>query len=97
MNDTRTFPVHSFDHKHGIKSVPWAIVAPHERRAELNHGQTLERLAERGGLTLVEIGLLLCNRPYRDLFGRTDEWWAKATADALELVRRTVEAHEAGR
>lgn len=31
-------------------SVPWAFVAPHSRRAFLNHNQSLERLAQRGGL-----------------------------------------------
>jgi hypothetical protein len=31
-------------------SIPWAAIAPHERQANLNHGQSLRRLAERGGL-----------------------------------------------
>lgn len=40
----------------GRRSVPWAWVAPHETQARRNHGgQTLERLAERGGLSPVEL------------------------------------------
>ena len=30
--------------------VPWCIFIGHERQVDKNHGQTLERLAERGGL-----------------------------------------------
>jgi hypothetical protein len=33
----------------GFQSIPWAVIAPHEHQAITNHGQTLERLAERGG------------------------------------------------
>lgn len=36
------------------KSIPWAMLAPHEDRAMRNHGQTLERLAQRGGLAPCE-------------------------------------------
>lgn len=31
-------------------SVPWSVMAPHEKQAIKNHGQTLQRLSERGGL-----------------------------------------------
>jgi hypothetical protein len=36
-------------------SVPWHLVAPHEKQAKTNHSQTLERLAQRGGLSVLEI------------------------------------------
>lgn len=32
------------------RSVPWSFVEAFRDQAEANHGQTLERLAERGGL-----------------------------------------------
>lgn len=32
-------------------SVPWEVMAPHESMAQKNHSQSLERLAERGGLS----------------------------------------------
>ena len=35
--------------------VPWEFVAPHEPQALRNHGQTLARLAERGGLSPAEL------------------------------------------
>ncbi len=31
-------------------AVPWEVMAPHAHQAQRNHSQTLERLAERGGL-----------------------------------------------
>lgn len=34
--------------------IPWAMVAPHEVQARSNHGQSLARLAERGGLCAAE-------------------------------------------
>ena len=47
-----------------IVSVPWAMLAPHEPRAKANHGQTLQRLAERGGLGASEAMAVLQDRPY---------------------------------
>lgn len=37
-----------------VIGIPWDLIAPHERQAQSNHGQSLERLAERGGLAAVE-------------------------------------------
>lgn len=42
--DTLMFPIM------GGPSVPWEVMLPHENQAQKNHGQTLHRLAERGGL-----------------------------------------------
>lgn len=42
--------------------IPWAMIAPHAERAAANHGgQSLERLAERGGLDAGEIVAVLRN------------------------------------
>lgn len=38
-------------------SVPWAYAERFREQAQRNHGQTLERLAERGGLSPEEIWL----------------------------------------
>lgn len=35
--------------------IPYEVLLSHEERAIQNHGQTLERLAERGGLSWFEI------------------------------------------
>jgi hypothetical protein len=37
------------------RSVPWAWVAPHEEQARRNHGQSLDELARRGGLSPLEL------------------------------------------
>jgi hypothetical protein len=47
------------------KSIPWEIIAPHERQADINHGQTLERLAERGGLSWSELDAVLNDTRYK--------------------------------
>lgn len=66
-------------------SIPWEMIAPFERRAKENHDQTLERLAERGGLSCEEVMAVLLNQRWRDrsfrgkdaeyaLAGRLKEW-----------------------
>ena len=37
--------------------LPWSLVEPWRAQAERNHGQTLERLSERGGLAPEELWL----------------------------------------
>lgn len=58
MSDKKRFPV--IDHRYGrpkpgdqeepVRSVPWSLVEPLRERCARIHDQTLERLAERGGL-----------------------------------------------
>lgn len=40
----------------------WALIAPHEKQALTNHGQSLERLAQRGGLSFCEAAAILEDR-----------------------------------
>lgn len=47
--------------------LPWRVIEPHEQQAERNHGQTLARLAERGGLSVVEAVAVLLDLPLRVL------------------------------
>ncbi|QQB32791.1 hypothetical protein I6I07_19285 [Achromobacter deleyi] len=37
-----------------LSEIPFAMIQPHEAQALRNHGQTLERLAQRGGLPASE-------------------------------------------
>lgn len=37
-----------------LSEIPFAMIQPHEAQALRNHGQTLERLAQRGGLAASE-------------------------------------------
>lgn len=48
---------------HCPKSVPWKYVEKFQNRAQLNHQQTLERLAERGGLAPNQLLALLHDSP----------------------------------
>jgi len=34
-----------------VRAIPWAFIAPHAQQAVVNHAQSLERLAQRGGLS----------------------------------------------
>lgn len=70
---TRWFPII------GGPAIPWSMIAPHERQARENHDQSLERLAQRGGLGPYEACLVLEDRklgfvgsPHKEL---TDEEW----------------------
>lgn len=54
------------------ESVPWEAVAPHEAQALRNHGQSLERLAERGGLSPLELLAVIGDCPLRDVRHLTD-------------------------
>lgn len=45
-------------------NIPWRIIAPHENQALLNHKQSLEKLAYRGGLSVCEAVAVLETRPW---------------------------------
>lgn len=47
--------------------IPWALIEPHEKQAMKNHGQTLERLRERHGLSPCEAVAILEDRPWRKM------------------------------
>ncbi len=48
----------------GGQTIPWAVIAQHEKQAGRNHGQTLRRLAERGGLDWTEALWVLTGQPW---------------------------------
>lgn len=56
---SRRFPIM------GGPSVPWSMIAPHDKQARDNHDQSLERLAERGGLSPLEAICVLEDRRCR--------------------------------
>ncbi len=65
----RRFPIMDTDGsrlRHRVTwDVPWALLAPHEAQAQINHGQSLERLAERGGLSPCEALAIIEDRRWR--------------------------------
>ena len=44
--------------------VPLSIVRPHEAQALKNHGQTLDHLNQRGGVSIIELYSILSDQPY---------------------------------
>lgn len=53
----------------------WTPTIAHEHQAARNHGQTLKRLNERGGVCWSELYAILFGRKWGDI---NDEVWAKA-------------------
>lgn len=50
-----------------ITHIPWAVIAPHEKQAQTNHSQSLEGLARRGGLDVVEAVLIIRGQTWRNV------------------------------
>lgn len=48
----------------GWRTIPWSLIAPYELAARKNHHQSLERLAERGGLDPAEAVAVFEGRPW---------------------------------
>lgn len=70
MSEERTFPVllnWRIRSKSKPRSVPWALLEPHRRQANRNHYQTLERLAERGGLSWSEMCAMIEDREWAQM------------------------------
>lgn len=74
MSD-RLFPIQD------AEAIPWAVIAPCDRQCQRNHGrQTLERIAERGGLCASEACDVLLGQP----------WDITPEADAAGRLRQIV-------
>ena len=60
----RLFPILCPHYINSKVYVPWDFVAQHKQQAEKNHGQTLTRLAERGGLSVSELCAVIEDREW---------------------------------
>jgi hypothetical protein len=47
------------------RAIPWDLIAPFEAQALINHDQSLQRLAERGGLSPDEMLAVMENRKFK--------------------------------
>lgn len=56
-----------------LRSMPLEMLVEHEKRAILNHGQSLKQLRERGGLAPVEALAILQNKGWDKLDPKTAE------------------------
>lgn len=63
MSAERMFPIM---HGKTARWIPWRLITPHEPQALKNHGQTLEKLADRHGLSPCEAMAVLEDRNWRD-------------------------------
>ena len=79
MTDERWFPIMGQRVAEHIAPIPWSVIASHEAQAQRNHDQTLQRLAERGGLSPCELVAVLTDRRWH----RMDDAVAVAELDAL--------------
>lgn len=68
-----------------MNSIPWELIAPHERQALRNHDQNLETLASRGGLSPCEAVAILEDADYR-------KRWPKPIQSPEEMVAHNTEA-----
>ena len=87
-DEGRMFPIQ------GGPAIPWSVIEPCEQQAQRNHGQSLQRLAERGGLSVLEaIDVLL----FREWDGRTFSYAEskKANAGALAQLLAIVKERQA--
>lgn len=62
----------------------WEPTEADRRTARSNHSQTLERLAERGGMSWCEMAAIILNRPHQ----RMDQAYAKAVCRDVLLNRK---------
>jgi hypothetical protein len=62
----RRFPIQCNNPKDCPGSIPWELISPHEAQALRNHcGQSLQQLAERGGLSACEAVAVLEDCDYQ--------------------------------
>lgn len=77
--------------------IPYNIIAPHEAQAMRNHGgQSLQRLAERGGLDWTEIFAVLKDKTWKEMgYGLhcSKEEAEKAKKDVLAYVKEMGAPH----
>lgn len=74
--------------------IPWEMIKPHEKQARINHGQSLERLRQRGGLCFSEAVAVLRNQGYRETYpnftinkGLPDEDVRWAAEELIQLIQ----------
>jgi hypothetical protein len=56
-------------------SVPWEFMAPHESQCQKNHGQSLKRIAERGGLGASEAWAVVNGIRYYEIKDEHAQKW----------------------
>lgn len=87
MTEQRMFPI--LIHSSGTPgpcpgAIPWDAIKPYERMAQINHQQSLEELARRGGLCPEEAYLVMTGRAWKgETFSKEFELEACAFLDKI--------------
>lgn len=76
-------------------AIPWHAIAPHDKQARHNHSQSLERLAERGGLSHAELWFVMNDIPWATLKSEIDKAKVLGHQLALQLISDTKRAEMA--
>lgn len=90
MSEEKRFPICSGNGA----SIPYWIVAEHEEQAMKNHGQSVARLAERGGLTWYELYFVLTDAPFTSRIGEP-YYWDERKTEVLRIVTETMQKRRA--
>jgi hypothetical protein len=73
-----------------ITAIPWSLVEnpTYRERAKCNHDQTLERLAERGGLAPCELRAIVTGERWDAVAGdEAERWLLGFTEGVVDVVR----------
>ena len=74
--------------------IPYNIIAPHEAQAMRNHDQSLQRLAERGGLDWSEILAVLKDKTWKEMgYGLNDTGGIDARQAVMEHIKERSAPH----
>lgn len=84
----RRFPVLDEESPACPRSVPWDFLAPHQAQAHKNHAQSLESLADRGGLCASEMVAVVEDRRWQAM---SDD---RAVSRLNELLAAWEERHD---
>ncbi len=93
---SRQFPIQvqwpERDYPPQRRSIPWDLIAPHEKQALENHcGQTLQRLADRMGLSSHEAVAIIEDKRYTARWKTTNGTTAAQHTQTLEAINRLEE------
>lgn len=81
----KQFPVLHSSHRDGEDEyIPWEILEPHEAQAYANHGQSLEQLANRCGLSWREIYAVINDKEFDYGSEHVTDYYKRAVLDAVE-------------
>lgn len=65
--------------------IPWEMIAPHEAQSKINHQQSLERIAQRGGFSRCEAIAILEDRQWTSIDVETADRQLKEMVKQWEL------------